>query len=108
MRGVVGIYNRFNMSHVFDALSSLGQVDGPLYMPSVGKARRATSHHPDLASNNDAWSCPAGETITIMDEDGPGVIQHIWTTIGCNEYAWPRLVRIRIFYDGADKPSVDC
>lgn len=96
------------MSLPFDALSSLGQIDGPLYMPSVGKARRATSHHPDMASNNDAWPCPAGETITIMDEDGPGVIQHIWTTIGCNEYAWPRLVRIRVFYDGAANPSVDC
>ncbi len=90
------------------AMQALGGIDGPLYLPSIGKARRATSHHPDMASNYDAWPLPAGETITIMDEDGPGVIQHIWTTIACSEYAWPRLLRIRVFYDGAEAPSVDC
>jgi len=96
------------MTSSFQAMQRLVGIDGPLYMPSVGKARRATSHHPDTASNADAWPLPAGETITIMDEAGPGVIQHIWTTIACNEYAWPRLLRIQVFYDGADKPSVDC
>lgn len=80
----------------------------PLFLPSAGKMRRATSHHPDIASNNDAWNLPAGESITIMDEDGPGIVQHIWTTIACNEYCWPRLLRIQVFYDGAENPSVDC
>jgi hypothetical protein len=96
------------MKPELEALQQYGIVDGPLYMPSVGKARRATSHHPDMASNNDAWNLPFGETITIMDEDGPGIIQHMWFTIACNEYCWPRLLRIKVFYDGADKPSVDC
>ena len=41
---------------------------------------------------------------TIMDVDGPGVIQQIWMTpTGC----WRHTI-LRIWWDGEDKPSVEC
>ena len=38
---------------------------------------------------------------------GPGVVTHMWITIADNEYGWPRLLRLRVYYDGSPTPSVD-
>jgi len=43
----------------------------------------------------------------MADLAGPGVIDHIWVTIADNEYAWPRLLRLQVYYDGHKTPSVD-
>jgi len=34
-------------------------------------------------------------------------VTHIWTTASGTEYGWPRLLRLRVYYDGSDIPSVD-
>jgi hypothetical protein len=39
--------------------------------------------------------------------EGPGIVTHIWLTIAANEYGWPRLLRLRVYYDGSAEPSVD-
>jgi len=36
------------------------------------------------------------------------VITHLWVTVAANEYGWPRLLRLRVYYDGSAMPSVDC
>lgn len=46
----------------------------------------------------------AGQVVTIMDNDGPGVIRHIWITLDPKFY---RNVIIRMYWDGADSPSVE-
>ncbi len=45
--------------------------------------------------------------MVLADLQGPGVVTHIWLTIAANEYAWPRLFRLRVYYDGNAEPSVD-
>jgi hypothetical protein len=45
-----------------------------------------------------------GETRTLADIEGPGVIQQIWMTPTGN---W-RYSIIRIYWDGAEHPSVEC
>ena len=35
------------------------------------------------------------------------MVTHIWLTVAANEYGWPRLLRLRIYYDGSATPSVD-
>ena len=32
---------------------------------------------------------------------GPGVVTHMWVTVAANEYGWPRLLRLRVYYDGS-------
>lgn len=44
----------------------------------------------------------AGETKTLMDVDGPGIIQHIWLVEGLN-----RGLVIRFYWDGEATPSVE-
>lgn len=48
---------------------------------------------------------PAGKTTTLMDVKGPGVIQHIWITVGGNHY---RDLNVRMYWDGEKSPSVEC
>lgn len=47
----------------------------------------------------------AGETFTVMDNDGPGVIRHMWFTMG---WQYHRDVVLRIYWDGGEHPSVEC
>jgi len=58
-------------------------------------ARRSSSNNPDWNSNDDSKRPIPGETVTLADLAGPGVVTHIWLTVAANEYGWPRLLRLR-------------
>ena len=47
---------------------------------------------------------PAGQTVTLADIQGPGVIQHIWITVSPKAY---RDCVLRCYWDGEDAPSVE-
>jgi D-arabinan exo alpha-(1,3)/(1,5)-arabinofuranosidase (non-reducing end) len=70
-------------------------------------AKRSSSNNPDPQSNDDSKRPIPGETITLAELEGPGIVTHIWITVAANEYAWPRLLRLRAYYDGSPEPSVD-
>jgi hypothetical protein len=70
-------------------------------------ARRSSSNNPDPLSNDDSKRPIPGETVVLADLEGPGVVTHIWLTVAANEYGWPRLLRLRVYYDGSPTPSVD-
>ena len=75
--------------------------------PKNFTAHRSSSNNPDWNSNDDSKRPIAGETTVLADLQGPGVISHLWMTIADNEYGWPRLLRLRVYYDGSAIPSVD-
>jgi hypothetical protein len=70
-------------------------------------AARVSSANRLVASNDDSKRILPGETLVMADLKGAGAITHIWLTVADNEYAWPRLVRLRVYYDGHKTPSVD-
>ena len=70
-------------------------------------AGRSSSNNPDPNSNDDSKRPIPGETVTLADLRGPGIVTHIWITVAANEYGWPRLLRLRVYYDGSPEPSVD-
>jgi len=70
-------------------------------------AYRSSSNNPDPDSNDDSKRPIPGETIVLADLKGPGAISHIWLTAADSEYGWPRLLRLRVYYDGSPTPSVD-
>ena len=49
----------------------------------------------------------AGETVTIMDVDGPGMIQHIWMATETNFSGNGRGCILRFYWDGEKEPSVE-
>ena len=49
----------------------------------------------------------AGETVTLMDVDGPGVIQHIWMVTETNWNGSGRGCVLRFYWDDEDTPSIE-
>ena len=99
---------------LFAAGSTLAQSINPgfpdpyrLTEPKNFEAFRATSNNEDWNSNDDSKRPIPGETTVLADLQGPGVVTHMWITIADNEYGWPRLLRLRVYYDGSPIPSVD-
>jgi hypothetical protein len=53
---------------------------------------------------------PEGEETTLVDVDGPGVIQHVWITVTDSTDAGDFVLRdlvLRAYWDGEDDPSVE-
>jgi len=95
-------------------ISGLGQAFAPDGDDALGLARikpytaaRVSSSNRFVASNDDSKRILPGETLVMADLKGAGVVTHIWITVADSEFAWPRLLRIRVYYDGHKTPSVD-
>ncbi|MBN2416085.1 DUF2961 domain-containing protein [bacterium] len=57
--------------------------------------------------NADRFVIPAGETITIAEIPGAGIIRHIWVTISCADPMIRRNAVLRMYWDGETDPSVE-
>lgn len=70
-------------------------------------AGRSSSGSRFVESNFDTKQIIPGGTLVLADLRGAGMVTHIWVTVDAAEFAWPRLLRLRVYYDGALTPSVD-
>jgi hypothetical protein len=70
-------------------------------------AARVSSGNRYVASNDDSKRIMPGDTLVLADLKGPGAVTHIWLTVADNEFGWPRLLRIRVYYDDYKTPGVD-
>jgi Protein of unknown function (DUF2961)/HEAT repeats len=70
-------------------------------------AARVSSSNRFVDSNDDSKRILPGETLVLADLKGAGMITHVWLTVADSEFAWPRLLRLRVYYDGHKTPSVD-
>ena len=70
-------------------------------------AARTSSENRYVFSNDGSKHILPVDTLVIAALDGPGMVAHIWFTGGANEFASPRLMRLRIYYDGKKTPSLD-
>jgi Protein of unknown function (DUF2961) len=67
---------------------------------ALGPGRKGTAYLP----------LPSGETLTLADITGPGVIRHIWITVADRTDAGPFVLRdlvLRAYWDGEENPSVE-
>ncbi len=58
-------------------------------------------------ANADMRKIAPGETLTIFEESGPGVITHIWITIASPENAHLKKLVLRMYWDNEPTPSVE-
>jgi len=73
-----------------------------------GKTMRSSSSAADWKNTNiDALVIEPGQTLEIANLKGPGVINHIWSTMVIGELFHPRLLVVRMYWDGSDHPSVE-
>ncbi|MCU0317136.1 MAG: DUF2961 domain-containing protein [Fimbriimonadaceae bacterium] len=70
------------------------------------KSKRYSSYDP-TGGNRDCIQIPIGETVTLADIPGAGIIKHIWVTISSKDPHHRRNLVLRMFWDGQDHPSVE-
>ena len=68
--------------------------------------KRASSYD-RTGGNDDFYKIKAGDTITLLDDSGPGIITHIWITIASPEQYHLKKLVLRMYWDGETSPSVE-
>ena len=58
-------------------------------------------------ANADARTVTPGQTLTVLDVDGPGEVSHIWFTLDDSEPFFLKRVVLRMYWDGEQTPSVE-
>jgi hypothetical protein len=101
--------NRLVLSAVFCLASGfvLAQVPADLAAPKDFKSGRASSTDPNL-HNADARPMAPGQTLAVADIKGNGRLTHIWFTIASEDEDHLRELVLRITWDDAKRPAVEC
>ena len=83
--------------------------------PDGGKGRAAMAASalgPSRKGSPCIRTVRSGESVTLMDVEGPGVIRHIWMTVtDRTSPTGPDVLRnliLEFYWDGEDSPSVQC
>lgn len=79
-----------------------------LFQTSDAESYRVSSADPDWQhGNGDCRPIPPGETLTIAQIDGPGIIRHIWFTVAAHDPQYGRSLVLRMYWDGHAEPAVE-
>jgi len=79
-----------------------------LYRLNEAKTLRVSTADPYWqAGNADSRSIEPGGVCTVADIEGPGIIRHIWFTMGSRNLRYKRAVVLRIYWDGQSDPAVE-
>jgi Protein of unknown function (DUF2961) len=83
-------------------------------LPSLSDLPRAkdyvekrSSSYDRSGGNADARSIAPNETLTLLDDSGPGRITHIWFTVASEDPKHLKALVLRMFWDGESSPSVE-
>ncbi len=66
-----------------------------------------SSSYDRSGGNADARTIAPGETLTLLDENGPGLVSHIWFTIASDDPNHLKALVLRMYWDGESTPSVE-
>src|ERR1700722_3194489 len=92
------------------SLSSFAQ-DPSEWLASLPKAKdyvqKRASSYDRSGGNFDLRRVPAGETLTLLDDSGPGMITHIWITLTNDNPDNLKALVLRMYWDGEANPSVE-
>lgn len=95
------------------AVPAFAQSTGGLsdLMPSLTEPHdyilKRVSSYDRTGANADFRQIAPGETLTVLDEAGPGAITHIWITIASPEQSHLKKLVLRMYWDKEPTPSVE-
>jgi len=69
--------------------------------------QKRISSYDRSGGNADFREIKAGDTLTLLDEPGPGIITHIWVTIASPENHHLKKLVLRMYWDNETTPSVE-
>jgi hypothetical protein len=77
-----------------------------LFAPGRAHSKRASSW--DRTGANEDWiRVDAGQTVVLMEHEGPGCITHLYAAMILNDLRDFRNAVLRCYWDGSDQPSVE-
>jgi hypothetical protein len=93
------------------SVPAVASAQAPGWFPDPTRQQTYTLHRSSsreaTGANADARTVTPGQTLTVLDVDGPGMVSHIWFTLDDPEpYALKRIV-LRMYWDGEATPSVE-
>jgi D-arabinan exo alpha-(1,3)/(1,5)-arabinofuranosidase (non-reducing end) len=68
---------------------------------------KRSSSYDRTGGNADSRRLPPGETLTLLDAGGPGLVSHIWMTIASPERYHLKKLVLRMYWDDEATPSVE-
>jgi len=84
---------------------------GQSWLPGLTQPRdyvqKRVSSYDRSGGNQDSRTIEPGQTLTIFDEQGPGIITHIWFTFASDEMYHLKKLVLRMYWDGESTPSVE-
>jgi hypothetical protein len=93
------------------SISLMAAGQSAAWQPNVTVQQAYTVHRASSAdptgANVDRRTVDPGETLTVLDADGPGLVSHIWFTINSPEPYHLKRIVLRIYWDGEETPSVE-
>ncbi|HVT14547.1 MAG TPA: glycoside hydrolase family 172 protein [Fimbriimonadaceae bacterium] len=70
------------------------------------KSRRISSYD-RTGGNDDFVGIGPGETLTLAEMAGAGIVKHIWITVSSKDPMFRRNLVLRMYWDGQEHPSVE-
>jgi Protein of unknown function (DUF2961) len=101
----VFISTAFILSFVRSAIAQ-EDVFESLLEPHNYVQKRASSYDRS-GGNADYREIKPGDTLTLLDDSGPGIITHIWITIASPEKFHLKKLVLRMYWDNEQTPSVE-
>ena len=85
--------------------------DASGWLANLPKARdyvqKRASSYDRTGGNFDLRRLPAGETLTLLEDSGPGIVTHIWITLTDDGPDELKALVLRMYWDGESSPSVE-
>ena len=89
----------------------LAQAQQGSWMPDITRQQdyswHLSSSFEKTGGNADSLALNPGQTLTVLDTDGPGMVSHIWFTINDRESYYLKRIVLRMYWDGEKDPSVE-
>lgn len=102
---------RFTVALAVLAASMAAHAQGTAWRPDLTQQQTYVAHRSSSADptggNHDFRSVAPGQTMTVLDTDGPGVVSHLWFTIADDEPYFLKRIVLRMYWDGEQDPSVE-
>ena len=97
---------------IFCAVTSLAWAqDATTQLADLPQAKDYVQHRSSSydrsGGNADARPIAPRETLTLLDEAGPGLITHLWVTIASDDPNHLKALVLRMYWDGEPAPSVE-
>jgi len=70
------------------------------------RSKRISSYD-QTGGNSDCIGIDPGQTKTIAEIEGAGIVKHLWITISCKDELIRRNLVLRAFWDGQTHPSIE-